>query len=405
MSALSTVVPEVSGPMRGSRRTVILALSLGAFGIGTTEFVAMGLLPYIAGSLGTSEPTAGHVISAYALGVVVGAPTIAALTARMSRRTLLIALMVAFTVGNAATVLAQNYGTLMAARFVAGLPHGAYFGVAALVAAHLAGPESRAKAVGQVMVGLSVANVVGVPAATWLGGALGWRSAFVVVVVIGLLTIAALYVFLPALSDMKITNPMTELGALKRPQVWFALLIGIVGFGGMFAFYTYISTALTSVSGVPESFVPFALMLFGLGMVAGNILGGALADRGVVRAIFICLVAIMVVLIAFALLAANPWAALILTFFIGLTGVALTPALQIRLMDVAEDAQTLAAALSHSALNVANASGAWMGGLVIAAGYGYRAPSLLGAGLALAGLAVLGLAVLYARRSTVAGRT
>ena len=191
---------------------------------------------------------------------------------------------------------------------------------------------------------------------------------------------------------MKITNPMTELGALKRPQVWFALLIGIVGFGGMFAFYTYISTALTSVSGVPEAFVPFALMLFGLGMVAGNILGGALADRGVVRAIFICLVAIMVVLIAFALLAANPWAALILTFFIGLTGVALTPALQIRLMDVAEDAQTLAAALNHSALNVANASGAWMGGLVIAAGYGYRAPSLLGAGLALAGLAVLGLA-------------
>lgn len=358
----------------------------------------MGLLPSIADSLGTTEPTAGHVISAYALGVVVGAPLIAALTARMSRRTLLIALMVAFTIGNAATVLAQSYGMLMVARFVAGLPHGAYFGVAALVAAHLAGPDARAKAVGQVMLGLSVANVIGVPAATWLGSALGWRAAFVVVVVIGLLTIGALSVFLPTLSGMKITNPITELGALTRPQVWFTLFIGIVGFGGMFAFYTYISTTLTSVSGVSESFIPIALMLFGLGMVTGNIAGGALADRGVVRAIFIGLVAITVVLILFALLASNPWAALVLTFLIGVSGTALTPALQIRLMDVAEDAQTLAAALNHSALNIANAGGAWLGGLVIAAGYGYRAPSLLGAGLAVAGLLVLALALAYARR-------
>ena len=402
MSAVSTPVstanPQGWREWRGSRRNAVLALALGAFGIGTTEFVAMGLLPSIADSLGTTEPTAGHVISAYALGVVVGAPLIAALTARMSRRTLLIALMVAFTIGNAATVLAQSYGMLMVARFVAGLPHGAYFGVAALVAAHLAGPDARAKAVGQVMLGLSVANVIGVPAATWLGSALGWRAAFVVVVVIGLLTIGALSVFLPTLSGMKITNPITELGALTRPQVWFTLFIGIVGFGGMFAFYTYISTTLTSVSGVSESFIPIALMLFGLGMVTGNIAGGALADRGVVRAIFIGLVAITVVLILFALLANNPWAALVLTFLIGVSGTALTPALQIRLMDVAEDAQTLAAALNHSALNIANAGGAWLGGLVIAAGYGYRAPSLLGAGLAVAGLLVLALALAYARR-------
>ncbi|MGY3554368.1 MFS transporter [Williamsia sp. R60] len=403
MSAVSTPV-SIANPQgwrgrRGSRRNAVLALALGAFGIGTTEFVAMGLLPSIADSLGTTEPTAGHVISAYALGVVVGAPLIAALTARMSRRTLLIALMVAFTIGNAATVLAQSYGMLMVARFVAGLPHGAYFGVAALVAAHLAGPDARAKAVGQVMLGLSVANVIGVPAATWLGSTLGWRAAFVVVVVIGLLTIGALSVFLPTLSGMKITNPITELGALTRPQVWFTLFIGIVGFGGMFAFYTYISTTLTSVSGVSESFIPIALMLFGLGMVTGNIAGGALADRGVVRAIFIGLVAITVVLILFALLADNPWAALVLTFLIGVSGTALTPALQIRLMDVAEDAQTLAAALNHSALNIANAGGAWLGGLVIAAGYGYRAPSLLGAGLAVAGLLVLALALAYARRA------
>lgn len=398
MSAVASAAPEFSGETRGSRRTVILALALGAFGIGTTEFVAMGLLPSIADSLGTSEPTAGHVISAYALGVVVGAPLIAALTARMSRRTLLIALMIAFTVGNAATVLAQSYGMLMFARFVAGLPHGAYFGVASLVAAHLSGPASRAKAVGQVMLGLSVANVVGVPAATWLGSTLGWRAAFVVVAVIGLLTIAALCWYLPSLTGMKITNPMTELGALVRPQVWFTLFIGIVGFGGMFAFYTYINTTLTTVSGVSESLIPIALMLFGLGMVAGNIVGGALADRGVIRAITIGLVAIMLMLLLFTLVASNAWAALALTFLIGLSGTALTPALQIRLMDVADDAQTLAAALNHSALNIANAGGAWLGGLVIAAGYGYRAPSMLGAGLAVAGLIVLGLAMLFARR-------
>ena len=400
MSAVSTPIATANPQgWRGGRRGAVLALALGAFGIGTTEFVAMGLLPSIADSLGTTEPTAGHIISAYALGVVVGAPLIAALTARMSRRTLLIALMVAFTIGNAATVLAQSYGMLMVARFVAGLPHGAYFGVAALVAAHLAGPDARAKAVGQVMLGLSVANVIGVPVATWLGSTLGWRAAFVVVVVIGLLTIGALSVFLPTLSGMKITNPVTELGALARPQVWFTLFIGIVGFGGMFAFYTYISTTLTSVSGVSESFIPIALMLFGLGMVVGNITGGALADRGVVRAIFIGLVAITVVLILFASFADNPWAALVLTFLIGVSGTALTPALQIRLMDVAEDAQTLAAALNHSALNIANAGGAWLGGLVIAAGYGYRAPSLLGAGLAVAGLLVLGLALAYGRRT------
>lgn len=218
------------------RRGAILALALGGFGIGTTEFVAMGLLPNIAHGLHVTEPQAGHVISAYALGVVVGAPVIAALTARASRRTLLVALMVAFTIGNAATVFAPGYAALIASRFVAGLPHGAYFGVAALVAAHLAGPGERAKAVGQTMLGLSVANVVGVPVATWLGNTVGWRSAFAVVAVIGAITIAALLRYLPGLTDMRITNPLTELGALRRVQVWFTLLIGIVGFGGMFAF-------------------------------------------------------------------------------------------------------------------------------------------------------------------------
>ncbi|MGC4962199.1 MFS transporter [Gordonia sp. DT101] len=386
-------------PQRSIRRWAILALALGGFGIGTTEFVAMGLLPNIAGTLGVTEPTAGHVISAYALGVVVGAPLIAALTARMSRRTLLIGLMVAFTVGNLATVLAPTYGLLIAARFVAGLPHGAYFGVAALVAAHLAGPRDRAKAVGKVMLGLSVANVLGVPMATWLGESLGWRVAFALVVVIGLATIVALVRNLPDLADMPVTNPITELGALARPQVWFTLLIGVVGFGGMFAFYTYLNSALTNVTGISVSLVPVALMLFGLGMVVGNLAGGILADRSVPLGILIGLIATGASLALFALMLQNVWAAMFLSFAIGLSGASTIPALQTRLMDVADDAQTLAAALNHSALNVANALGAWLGGVVIAAGHGYRAPSMLGALLAVAGLLVLALALVTQRRA------
>ena len=370
---------------------------MGGFGIGTTEFVSMGLLPRIAGAMDVSEPTAGHVVSAYALGVVVGAPLIAAATARMSRRSLVIVLMVAFTLGNAATVLAPNFPTLMAARFVAGLPHGAYFGVAALIAAHLAEPGKRAKAVGQVLLGLSVANVAGVPMATWLGDTVGWRSAFVVVVVVGALTVAALARSLPPLAEMPVTNPMTELGALRRPQVLLTLLVGVVGFGGMFAFYTYISTALTSVAGISSSVVPIALMLFGLGMVAGNVAGGWAADRSVPLAILGGLAATSAVLLGFALLVGNPVAALVLTFGVGLMGTSMVPALQTRLMDVAQDAQTLAAALNHSALNIANAGGAWLGGLVIAAGWGYRAPSFVGAALGVAGLVVAAAAFALSR--------
>ncbi|MEP9412897.1 MULTISPECIES: MFS transporter [unclassified Gordonia (in: high G+C Gram-positive bacteria)] len=383
-------------------RWAILAMALGGFGIGTTEFVAMGLLPNIAHAMSVSEPSAGIVISAYALGVVIGAPLIAALTARMSRRTLLIALMVAFTIGNAATVVAPTFGLLIAARFVAGLPHGAYFGVAALVAAHLAGPRKRAAAIGQVMLGLAVANVAGVPMAAWLGEHFGWRSAFVVVVVVGVATIGALAMNLPSLQDMRVTNPMTELGALRRPQVWFTLFIGVVGFGGMFAFYTYLNTALTSLAGLPVSLVPIALMLFGLGMVVGNIVGGIAADRNVALSILVGLTGTGLVLLLFALLVQNVWAALILTFFVGVGGTSMVPALQTRLMDVAEDAQTLAAALNHSALNIANAAGAWLGGVVIAAGYGYRAPSILGAALAVAGIVVL-VAALVAQHRRVRG--
>ncbi|WP_411156521.1 MFS transporter [Nocardia abscessus] len=377
----------------------MLALALGGFGIGTTEFVTMGLLPDIASAVHVSEPTAGHAVSAYALGVVIGAPLIAALAARVARKRLLVVLMLAFTLGNAATVLAPSFETLVAARFISGLPHGAYFGVASLAAATLAPVGQRAKAVAAVMLGLSAANVVGVPAATWLGQHLGWRDAFVVVALIGIATVAALLRFVPELTGVTMTDPMTELGALRRPQVLLTLLVGAIGFGGMFAVYTYIATTLTDVAGLRAGAVPLVLMLFGVGMVIGNIVGGVLADRGVDRAVFAAMIAMAVILGGFAAAAHNPYTAAVGALLVGASGAALAPGLQTRLMDVAADAQTLAAALNHAALNIANAAGAWLGGLVIAAGLGYTAPAVVGAGLAATGVLLFAVTVWIARKS------
>ncbi|MDJ0396531.1 MFS transporter [Rhodococcus sp. G-MC3] len=403
---VSAVRDRVSNGPSTSRRTLstrrrlaMLALSIGGFGIGTTEFASMGLLPDVATTMGISEPSAGHMISAYALGVVVGAPAIATLAARVPRRALLILLMVAFTLGNLGTVFAPSFNELVASRFVAGLPHGAYFGIAALVAAHLAEPGKRAKAVAMVMMGLSIANVVGVPAATWLGQALGWRSAFAVVGVIGALTVTALILWMPRLDGMPTTNPITELGALRRSQVWMTLFVGMVGFGGMFAVYTYIASTLTDVAGLARALVPVALMIYGLGMVAGNYAGGWLADRYQLRGTFVGLASMAVFLAMFVVAAHNPISALLLVFLIGASGSSVIPGLQTRLMDVAEDAQTLAASLNHAAFNLANAIGAALGGAVIAAGFGYTAPAAVGSVLAVAGLAVLATAMWMQRRT------
>ena len=388
---------SVVSPPPSVRWLAVFALAVGGFGIGTTEFVAMGLLPDIAASLNITEPIAGHVISAYALGVVIGAPVIASLTARLPRKPLLIGLIAVFTLGNLASVLAPTYGTLMAARFVSGIPHGAFFGVAAMVAGHLMGPKNRAKAVAHVMTGLTVATVLGVPIASWLGQGLGWRSAFGLVVVIGIITLTALWHWLPDLSAMHATSPLTELSALRRPQVWLALLIGMVGFGGMFAVYTYVSTTLTDVSGLALALVPLALMVFGVGMVVGNLVGGKLADISVVGALYASITTLGVVLALFVVAARNPWTAMLGLFLIGAAGSAIAPALQTRLMDVAHGAKTLAAALNHSALNIANATGAWIGGVVIAAGYGYTAPAATGSALAAAGLVILTISVFLER--------
>ncbi len=380
---------------------VIFALALGGFGIGTTEFVAMGLIQEIAAGVGVSVPQAGHMISSYALGVVVGAPLIAVLAARLPRKGLLLTLMLFFAVGNFATSFATDFHSLVLSRFIAGLPHGAYFGVAALVAASLAGQERRAKAVAYVMLGLTVATVIGVPFATWLGQHWGWRSGFEFAALIGVLTIIAIWLALPKIPAPANATMRSELSGIKRPQMWLTLGIAAIGFGGMFSVYTYISPILTDYTQVSIRYVPIALSIWGLGMVCGGLIGGWLADHGMKKALYTILFAIIVAFSIAPFMMANIYTAVVALFMMGATGMALGPALQTRLMDVAGEAQTLAASLNHSAFNIANAQGAWLGGLVISAGWGWIAPVWVGVALGIGGLLILMLSMGLEERQSI----
>jgi len=366
----------------------ILALSIGGFAIGTGEFVSMGLLPNIAGGIDVSIPRAGHVISAYALGVMVGAPLIAAFGAGWSRRRLLWALMAAFAAGNLASALAPGYRTLVAARFFAGLPHGAFFGIGAVVGASLVPPNRRAWAVSMMLTGLTVANVIGVPLTTLIGQQWGWRWPYALVGILGMLTLAAVLGWVPASPAEAGATIGTELSALRQPQVWLALLTGTVGFGGMFATYSYITPTLTTLAHVSATAVTGLLAVYGLGMTAGMMLGGRLADRALMPSLYGALVLTALVLFGFGFAVRSVAGAVVGIFVFGVTGSLLVPMLQTRLMDVARDGQALAAALNHSTLNLANALGAWLGGVVLSHGLGYEWPSRVGSLLALAGLAV-----------------
>jgi len=381
--------PTEAGTRAGHFLLAVLALAMGGFAIGTTEFVTMGLLPQIADGVDTSIPVAGHVISAYALGVVVGAPVLAFFGARWPRRGLLVVLMLVYALFNAASAVATDYHLLFAARFLDGLPHGAYFGVASLVAASMAPAGRKGRAVALVMLGLSVANVVGVPAATWLGQHLGWRSAYWAVAALALLTVVLVLAYVPSCPGDPEATGRRELTAFSKPQVWLTLLAGAIGFGGMFAVYSYISPTLTEVGGLSDASVPVALFVFGLGMVAGTWVAGELADWSIYRSLLIGSVGMGAVLLLFWLTAPYGWGALPAVFLITVLGSVLVVNLQLRLMDVAGEAQTLGAAMNHASLNVANALGAWLGGLVIAAGYGYRAPALVGVALSVGGLVVI----------------
>jgi DHA1 family inner membrane transport protein len=366
---------------------VQLALAVGGFAIGTTEFATMSLLRYFARDLHVDEPTAGHVISAYALGVVVGAPIIAVLSARVARRTLLIALMALFALSNGLSALAPTYEWMLVFRFLSGLPHGAYFGIATLVAASLVSTNHRTQAVGRVLLGLTVATIIGVPLANELGQAVGWRWGFAVVAALALLCAMLVAIYAPRDRPAEGASAMRELGALGRRQVWLTLATGAIGFGGLFAVYTYLASTLMDVTGLPPAGVPFVLAIFGLGMTMGNIVVPRFADRALMPTAGALLFGSAVVLALYPLSTAHLVTVALDVFLIGVGG-SLATVLQTRLMDVAGDAQSLAAAANHSAFNIANAIGPWLGGLAIAAGYGLTSTGYVGSALALAGLAV-----------------
>ncbi|KRE39304.1 MFS transporter [Janibacter sp. Soil728] len=376
------------------------ALVLGGVGIGVTEFVTMGLLPEIAHGVGTTIPQAGHTISAYALGVVVGAPTIAIFGNRLPRRELLVALMVLFAIGNALSAMAGGYELLMMARFVSGIPHGAFFGIASIVAYDIVAVGRGGWAVSRIMLGIPIANVAGVPLATWLGQQAGWRSAYWLVAALGVLTAVLVSTVVPHQAADTEADVHSELSAFKDAQVWLTLLIGAIGFGGVFAMYSYISPILRNQTGLPADAVPIYLFVYGVGGLVGTVIAGRLVDRSVLWTLVGSTIATGLSLAAFAW--AADWAipAAIVLLLICISVSAFVLALQLRLMEVAGKARTLGAAGNHAALNVANALGAWLGGLVLAAGWGWRAPSLVGAGLSLAGLIVLFLSLRIHRGRT-----
>jgi MFS transporter, DHA1 family, inner membrane transport protein len=400
-------------PIPFSRKRIffsLAALALGGFGIGSTEFVVMGLLPDIARDLlpelyvsnyGDAISQTGWLISAYALGVVVGAPTIAALAARFPRKTLLLSLLAAFTLGTILSAVLPSFGLVLAARFIAGLPHGAYFGIAALVAASLIGNQRRGLGVAIVLSGLTIATVVGVPLITLIGQATSWRVAYLTVASLFALTFVAVAFALPKQPGDPTATLARELTVFSRSQVWLALLIGAIGFGGFFAVYSYIAPVVTKVTHLDASFVPVALVAIGLGMTIGNLAGGRGADHHIMGTIFVCFGLFVVSLVAFALFANTTPGLLVTIFLVGGAASALSPAIQTRLMDVAGESQTLAAAINHASLNLGNSLGAFIGGVTIAAGLGYLSPAWAGLGLCVGGILLAIFAVFLERRRPI----
>jgi DHA1 family inner membrane transport protein len=377
------------------RWSALATLALGGFAIGLTEFVVMGLLPEMAQDLrpaeyarstSLAEGQAGWLISAYALGVVVGAPTIAALTARVARKRLVVILLALFVAGTAASALAPTFGLVLVARFVAALPHGAYFGAAGLLASRLIGPNSHGKGFAVVITGLTVANVVGVPLITALGQATNWRVAYAAVALVFAVTLIAAVLLVPSVAETLDGSARTELAVFRSRQVWLVAATAAVGFAGFMAIYTYAAPVTTRVAGLSPGAVPWVLVVAGLGMTVGNLLGGTAADRNLPRSAVGGFVAVLVAGVLFCLTAHSAVGLFVGIFLVGATSMFLSPALQARLIQAAPRAQLMGAAINQSATNVANSVGAGLGGLAIAHGLGYRSPAVIGAALAAVGL-------------------
>jgi DHA1 family inner membrane transport protein len=367
----------------------LLALALGGFGIGLTEFGIMGLLPQVAADFGVSEPVAGYLISGYALSVAVGGIALTAAITRFDRKKVLLALMVLFIAGNLISALAPTYSVLMVGRIVAALCHGAFFGVGSVVAADMVAPNKRAGAIALMFTGLTVANVLGVPLGTLLGQQLGWRSTFWAITIIGIVALVGIRLLVPPTPAPAETSLRTELGAFRRPQVWISAAVTVLGFGGMFGGFTYIAFTLTEVSGFATTSVPWLLVLFGAGMFVGNFVGGKLADWALNTSLMVILALLTVVLVVFALTAQSKVMTIVSLLLMGAVGFASVAGLQLRIMGYAQDAPTMASGANIAAFNIGNALGAWLSGLAIGAGFGFVSPLWVGAGVTVAGLVVL----------------
>ncbi|MEN2741334.1 MFS transporter [Microbacterium sp. X-17] len=371
----------------------LIALALGGFGIGLTEFVIAGLLPEVAADFHVDAAAAGWLISGYALAVAAGAIGLTAAVTRLPRKTVLLGLMVLFILGNAISALATDYPTMLTGRLVAALCHGAFFGIGSVVAASLVDPSRKARAIAIMFTGLTAANVLGVPFGTLLGQQFGWRSTFWAITVVGVLALVGVAVLVPGgQASAPASGLRTELRAFRSGQLWLSLAATVLGFGGMFGAFTYIAYTLTGLSGFPASAVPWLLILFGLGLFAGNAIGGRFADRSIDGTLLVVLAVLTVSLAAFALLAAQPVAAVVALVLMGAFGFATVPGLQLRVLRSADAAPTLASGANIAAFNVGNALGAWLGGLTIAAGLGYASPLWVGAAMTVAALAVVAVA-------------
>ncbi|MBD7999454.1 MFS transporter [Oerskovia gallyi] len=384
----------------------LLALAAGGFGIGLTEFVIMGLLPEIATELGVTEAVAGYLISGYALAVAVGAIGLTAAVIRLDRKTVLGSLMILFIAGNLLSALAPTYELLLAGRILAALCHGAFFGIGAVVAADMVAPAKRAGAIATMFAGLTTANVLGVPFGTFLGQQYGWRSTFWAITAIGVVALVGIVLLVPSTRRASLTSLTpslrTELAAFRTPQVWWSILVTVLGFGGMFGAFTYIAFTVTEVGGFATSSVPWLLVLFGVGLFVGNYLGGKAADRFLTASLLAILGALTVVLAVFALTATSQVMTLVSLFLMGAFGFATVPGLQMRIMGHAQAAPTMASGANIAAFNVGNALGAWIGGLTIAAGLGFTSPLWAGAALTLLAVVALGVATLQERRAVPA---
>ncbi|ADI08461.1 major facilitator superfamily permease [Streptomyces bingchenggensis BCW-1] len=382
----------------------LLALAIGAFGIGTTEFVIMGLLPEVADEFHVSIPTAGYATTGYGLGVAVGAPLLTLLGTRLTRKQMLVMLMGLFIAGNLLSALAPAFLLLLAGRVLAAFAHGAFFGIGAVVAADLVAPHKRAQAIATMFTGLTVANVIGVPMGTWIGQTFGWRASFLAVAGLGVLGLVGIAALVPSRPGPAVGRLGQELAAFRNPQVWLAMIMTVLGFGGVFAAITYITPMMVDVAGYPGSAVTWLLVLFGLGLVGGNLIGGRYADRALMRMLYLTLGGLAVVLAAFGFTAHNKIAAAATLVLVGAFGFATVAPLQKRVMDQAPDAPTLASAANIGAFNLGNALAAWLGGIVISAGMGYTAPNWVGALMAAAALGTAVLSATLERRTARTGR-